>query len=328
MLAELCNRLVAEGVPITGAILTVTSLDPVVARTRMRWEREGGRVLEEVLLHGMATGATAAESNSQRSAVPGTDYEIEWRSERARGFANEQRAYLDAVSVVMSAPLQVVVGRGLTRGLLQAYLGRRSAEKVLSGAVRRGIGETIEAVVWVSDLRDFTLLSETVSSDQIITALNDCCARLVGAIHPFGGEVLKFIGDGLLAIFPLAARGERAACDAAIAAVRAARQGMALLDAERIRVGLPALPFGVGLHLGAVVYGNIGAPDRLDFTAIGPTVNAASRIEGLCRSLGYPVLISEEVAGRCGSGLAPVGRYPLRGTARPVELFTLPELVS
>ena len=328
LLGELCNRLVAEGVPIEGAILTLTSLDPVVARTRLRWNREGGRVLEEVLLHGMAAVGAAAESNSLRSAVPGTEYEIEWRTGPAGGFANDQRAYLDAVGVVMAAPLQVVVGRGLTRNLLQAYLGRRSAETVLSGAVRRGIGETIEAVIWVSDLRDFTLLSEALSSDQIITALNDCCGRLVGAIQPFGGEVLKFIGDGLLAIFPLAVRGERAACDGAISAVRAARQGMALLDAERIRVGLPPLPFGVGLHLGAVVYGNIGAPDRLDFTAIGPAVNAASRIEGLCRALGYPVLISKDVAGRCGSSLARVGRHPLRGSARPVELFTLPDLLS
>ncbi len=328
LFAELCSRIVGEGVPITGAVLSLTSLDPVVARTRLRWSREDGRVLEEVLLHGMAAGAASIEGKSVRSAVPGTEYEIEWRTGRAGGFANEQRAYLDAVSAVMSAPLQVVVGRGLTRNLLQAYLGRRSAERVLSGAVRRGIGETIEAVVWISDLRDFTLLSEALSSDQIITALNDCCARLVGGIQPFGGEVLKFIGDGLLAIFPLAIRGERAACDAAIAAVRAARQGMALLDAERIRVGLPALPFGVGLHVGAVVYGNIGAADRLDFTAIGPAVNAASRIEGLCRSLGYPVLISEDVASRSSSSLARVGRHPLRGSARPIELFTLPELVS
>src|ERR1700758_2551551 len=108
----------------------------------------------------------------------------------------------------------------------------------------------------------------------------------------------------------------------AIAAVRAARAGMARLDAERLRIGLSALPFGVGLHLGAVVYGNIGAPDRLDFTAIGPAVNVASRIEGLCRPLACPVLISEAVATKCTQPLAPLGQHRLRGTARPVELFT------
>ncbi|HTW86598.1 MAG TPA: adenylate/guanylate cyclase domain-containing protein, partial [Candidatus Binataceae bacterium] len=225
------------------------------------------------------------------------------------------------------APLQVLVGRDLTRNLLQAYLGRRSADRVLNGTVRRGTGEMIEAVVWISDLRDFTRLSETLPSDQVITALNDCCARLVGAIHPFGGEVLKFIGDGLLAVFPLAGRDATGACDAALAAVRASRDGMGRLDAERIHAGLPPLPFGVGLHLGAVMYGNIGAPDRLDFTAIGPAVNLASRIEGLCRPLGCPVLISEAVSAACSVRLATLGRHSFRGSTHPIELFTLPELV-
>jgi class 3 adenylate cyclase len=140
--------------------------------------------------------------------------------------------------------------------------------------------------------------------------------------------VLKFIGDGLLAIFPVAPRGERAACAAALAAVRAAREGMVRLDRERIGANLPPLPFGVGLHLGPVVYGNIGAPDRLDFTAIGTAVNVASRIEGLCRSLAYPVLISEAVATRGEESLTPVGSYSIRGSATPVALFTLQELAS
>jgi adenylate cyclase len=227
---------------------------------------------------------------------------------------------------VMTAPLQVVVGREETRNLLRAYLGQRSAEKVLGGSVRRGAGEIIEAVIWISDLRDFTLLSERLMPDQVIMALNDCCARLVGAIHPFGGEVLKFIGDGLLAIFPLAAHGTKTACAAALSAVRAARQGMALLDEQRVRTGLPPLPFGIALHLGAVMYGNIGAPDRLDFTAIGPAVNLTSRIEELCRKLKCPVLISEAMSSQCSELLAPMGGHSMRGVMEPVTLFTLPEL--
>ncbi|MGH7933913.1 MAG: adenylate/guanylate cyclase domain-containing protein [Candidatus Binataceae bacterium] len=327
LLGELCNRLVLEGLSISAALLTVESLDPMVSRTRIRWQREGGRVLQEVLLHGMVLVARPTNAESMRFTFPGTGHEIEWHTEETGGFGTAERAYLDTVCVTMAAPLQVVVGRGVTRSLLQAYLGRRSADKVLSGSVRRGTGEVIEAVVWISDLRDFTVLSEALPSDQIITALNDCCARLVGAIQPFGGEVLKFIGDGLLAIFPLAARGQRVACDAAIAAVRAAREGMARLDAERLPIGLPPLPFGVGLHLGAVVYGNIGSPDRLDFTAIGPAVNVASRIEGLCRPLACPVLISDDVAAGCSTRLAALGYHALRGTAQSVALFTLPELI-
>jgi adenylate cyclase len=326
LFGELCNKLVREELRISTAVLTIASLDPMVSRSRLRWQRQDGRVVEEILLHGMALDASAVEVNCQRLTFPGTNHEIEWCAEPKHEFAPADRDYLEAVTVVMAAPLQVVVGRAITRGLLQTYLGRRSADKVLAGAVRRGSGEVIEAVIWISDMRDFTLLSQALAPDQLITALNDCCARLVGAIQPFGGEVLKFIGDGLLAVFPSAARGERSACDAAVTAVRAARDGMARLDDERLRAGLPPLPFGVGLHLGAVVYGNIGAPDRLDFTAIGAAVNVASRIEGLCRPLACPVLISEDVARRCNAPLVPVGRHPLRSTPEPVELFTLPEL--
>jgi len=327
LLGEVCNRLTVEALPIEGASLSIASLDPLVAGRRLRWQRGNGRVIEEVLLHGMAALEIAAgSSNFLRIAFPGTRHEIEWIADCSAGFSVEQRLHLEAVSLVMTAPLEVVVGREATRSLLRAYLGRRSADKVLSGTVRRGAGEMIEAVIWISDLRDFTLLSEILTPEQVIIALNDCCARLVGAIHPFGGEVLKFIGDGLLAIFPLAALGTKAACAAALAAVRAARQGMVLLDEQRVHTGLPPLPFGIALHLGAVMYGNIGAPDRLDFTAIGPAVNLTARIEGLCRRLGCPVLISEAVSTQCGELLAPIGRHSMRGVKEPVMLFTLPEL--
>jgi adenylate cyclase len=322
LLGELCNRLTAENLPIEGALLSIASLDPLVAGSRLRWQRDNGRVIEEVLLHGMP----APSPMRGGLKFPGTSHEIEWIAEGSAGFSLEQRLYLETVSLVMAAPLQVVVGREATRSLLRAYLGRRSADKVLGGTVRRGVGEMIEAVIWISDLRDFTRLSETLPPDQVIIALNDCCARLVGAIHPFGGEVLKFIGDGLLAIFPLATHGTKAACATALSAVRAARRGMALLDEQRARTGLPPLPFGIGLHLGAVMYGNIGAPDRLDFTAIGPAVNLTSRIEGLCRRLRCPVLISEAVSSQCGEFLAPMGRHSMRGIKKPVALFTLPEL--
>ncbi|HEY2105292.1 MAG TPA: adenylate/guanylate cyclase domain-containing protein [Candidatus Binataceae bacterium] len=327
LLGELCNRLVAEGLPIANVTLGIASLDPLISATRLRWQPQGGRVIEEVMLHGMVS-RVAAQDDALRLGFADTNHLIEWRSGNAIGFTAQEQAYLGAVCMAMAAPLEVVIGRSVTRNVLQAYLGRRSAEKVLNGTVRRGVGEVIEAVVWISDLRGFTLLSETLTSDQVITALNDCCARLVGAIQPFGGEVLKFIGDGLLAIFPLADHGEQAACDAAISAVRAARAGMARLDEERALAGLPPLPFGVALHRGAVMYGNIGAPDRLDFTAIGPAVNVASRIEELCRPLACPVLISEAVAARCTKDLIAAGTHSLRGVARPVALFTLPGLAA
>jgi class 3 adenylate cyclase len=328
LLGELCNRLLAEAVPIREALLKVASLDPLVAASWLHWQSGDGRVIEEVLFHGMPTLELPADTGVLRIALAGTSHSVEWQADGSSGFISEQRSYLEAISLAMAAPLQVVVGREATRNLLRAYLGRRSADKVLGGTVCRGIGEVIEAVIWISDLRDFTLLSETLPPEQVIVALNDCCARLVGAIHPFGGEVLKFIGDGLLAIFPLASHGGKGACAAAVSAVRAARQGMARLDEQRVRTGLPPLPFGVALHLGTVIYGNIGAPDRLDFTAIGPAVNLASRIGGLCSRLGCPVLISEAVSTQCSERLAPKGRHSMRGIKEPVTLFTLPELTT
>jgi class 3 adenylate cyclase len=329
LLRELCNRLAEEALPISGALLSITSLDPLIAGRRLRWQGGNGRVLEEVLFHGMTAVEDPPASNAALEIViAGTSHKIEWLAGSSEVFTTEQASYLAAVSLAMAAPLQVVVGREINRSLLRAYLGRRSADKVLAGTVRRGSGEMIEAVVWVSDLRDFTILSETQPPEQVIAALNDCCARLVGAIHPFRGEVLKFIGDGLLAIFPLAPQGTEAACTAALSAVRAAREGMVRLNRQRVNAGLPTLSFGVALHLGAVMYGNIGAPDRVDFTAIGPAVNITSRIEGLCRQLQCPVLISEAIAAHCGQRLKPIGLHSIRGISQPVSLFTLPDLSS
>jgi adenylate cyclase len=353
LVEELCRRLVAEGMPVSGAVLVVASLDPLVARRHLRWTRADGRVVEELRLHsrvvagkraplrGVGTRFQLSSANerrhgrrrqgrrrnlSGRTEWEGAVHEIEFFCERSTGFEVTELLHLSEVCLVLAAPLEVVIARGVTLTLLQAYLGRRCAARVINGSVRRGSGELIEAVVWSSDLRDFTALSQALPWEQVIAALNDYCARLVSAIHPFGGEVLKFIGDGLLAIFPISPRGAQSASDAALSAVRAARQGMAQLDEERIGAGLPPLPFGVGLHLGAVMYGNIGAPDRLDFTAIGPAVNMASRIEGLCRSLNCPVLISEAVATRCSRELVRIGNHSLRGDEGSVALFTLPEL--
>jgi len=327
MLGGLCDRLVKEDVPLAGARLTVTSLDPMVAQRQLRWRRSDARVTEEIHFLGMAAVVGgAADSANLTLALPGTPHQIEFLAERSEGFEAKTRKYLNAIALAMAGALQAVVEKEISRSLLQAYLGRRVADRVLNGTIRRGTGEVIDAVVWVSDLRDFTRLSETLSSSQLIMALNDCCARLVGAIQPFGGEVLKFIGDGLLAIFPVSPKGEGAACNAALSAVRAARDGMARLDRERLNMNLPPLPFGVGLHLGPVVYGNIGAPDRLDFTAIGPAVNVASRIEGLCRELGCPVLISQAVAMPSTIPLATMATYSLRGSASPVALYTFPEM--
>src|SRR5579863_2068916 len=195
LLGDLCDRLAAAEVPIAEALLTISSLDPMVARTRLRWRRRDRRVAEEIQFHGMAAVAEpVATASGLRITFPGTHHQIEWLAEAPGTFDTRVCNDLEAICLAMGSSLQAVVERGITRSLLQAYLGRRSADRVLSGTIRRGTGEVIEAVVWISDLRDFTRLSERLGSEQMIAALNDSCARLVGAIQPFGGEVLKFIG--------------------------------------------------------------------------------------------------------------------------------------
>ncbi len=196
----------------------------------------------------------------------------------------------------VAAPLAVLAARATLTAALEAYLGRRSAARVLSAPLRRDIGETIQAALLYADLRGFTALSESNPPAVVIAALDAWFDRIAGAVHAFGGEVLKFIGDGVLAIFPVVGGEPRRACDAALRAVSAARVGMAHLDKERRRQGLPPLPFGAALHLGEMLWGNIGAADRLDFTAIGPAVNLVSRLEGLCRPLGKTVLVSGALA--------------------------------
>jgi adenylate cyclase len=208
---------------------------------------------------------------------------------------------------------------------LEAYLGRRSAARVLAAPLRRGIGETIQAALLVADLRGFTALSDSNPPSRVISALDAWFDRIAGAVHAFGGEVLKFIGDGVLAIFPVVGGVPRGACDGALRAVSAARLGMAHLDKERRQQGLAPLPFGAALHLGEMLWGNIGAADRLDFTAIGPAVNLVSRLEGLCRPLGKAVLVSGAFAAEIEAPLIALGTHTLRGIASPCAVFTLPE---
>jgi len=191
--------------------------------------------------------------------------------------------------------------------------------------LRRDVGETIRAALLYADLRNFTALSEAAPPADVIAALDAWFDCMAGAVHAFGGEVLKFIGDGMLAIFPVTADKPRDACDAALRAVSSAQAGMAHLDVARRGQGLPSLSFGAALHLGEILWGNVGAADRLDFTAIGPAVNLVSRLEGLCRPLGRTVLISGAIAAEATAKLVPLGTHALRGIAAPCAVYTVPD---
>src|SRR5262249_31761222 len=173
------------------------------------------------------------------------------------------------------------------------YLGRGAAQRVLSGRIMRGVADRIDAVIWFSDLQGFTRITDS-APEQIIPLLNDYADVIVSVIHAKGGDVLKLIGDGILAIFTAADRAH--ACAAALAAAMTARSKVAALNERRGRDGLPVTDMYLGLHAGEVFYGNIGSTERLDFTVLGPAVNETSRIAAMCRSVEQPVLVSEAFA--------------------------------
>lgn len=328
-LAELGSRLQRDGLPLAASSLTLAVPHPIIARRTWLWRAETGTVIEAL---GFTEGPL---SQIARDALDGfSPVEVDVIGERpdspvlafagARPFKPEESLRLRDVARFSASPLAALAARGAMAALLEAYLGRRSAARVQSGAIRRGSGETIRAALLFADLRGFTAMSEMTEPADMIAALDAWFDRLAGAVHAFGGEVLKFIGDGVLAIFPVSGT-RREACEAALRAIAAARAGMAHLDKQREGQGLPPLPFGVALHLGEILWGNIGAADRLDFTAIGPAVNLVSRLEGLCRPLGRSVLISGAVAAETTTPLLSLGKHEMRGIAVPCEIFTLPD---
>jgi adenylate cyclase len=341
LLAEVGARLVADGLPLAGGALTLAVPHPLIARRTWLWRAESGEVIEAF---GFVAGAFAAAEAARApddagrrwlaGLAAGTVHEdvvgtgpdrpsLGWIGRRP--FTSREIDELRQTARFAAAPLAVLAARATLTAALDAYLGRRSAARVLAGPLRRDIGETIQAALLFADLRGFTALSESHPPSAVIAALNAWFDRIAGPVHAFGGEVLKFIGDGMLAIFPVVGGAPRDACVAALRAVSAAQVGMAHLDEARREQGLPPLAFGAALHLGEMLWGNIGAADRLDFTAIGPAVNLVSRLEGLCRPLGKTVLVSGTLALESGMPLIPLGTHALRGIASPCAVFTVPE---
>jgi adenylate cyclase len=209
--------------------------------------------------------------------------------------------------------------------LVETYLGRDAGRRVLGGRIRRGVAETINAALWFSDLREFTRIADQAAPQHIIPFLNDYAEAVISAIHDHGGDVLKLIGDGILAVF--AGDTAEMACRHAMAAETALYGRLAELNDRRAGEDLPVTEAYLGLHVGDVFYGNIGSKDRLDFTVVGPAVNEVSRIAAMCRSVDRSVLVSEAFAGAMTEAerarLVSVGRYALRGVERPQHLFTI-----
>jgi adenylate cyclase len=245
-----------------------------------------------------------------------------WVTVHADGFADAHIAALTRVVPTLALAVKAAALARMTGTLMETYLGRDAGRRVLSGRIMRGVADRIDAVIWFSDLRGYTRITDS-APEQVIPLLNDYADVIVSAIHAQGGDVLKLIGDGTLAIFAAPDRGR--ACAAALAAAMAARGEVAALNRRRARGGLPVTDMYLGLHVGEVFYGNVGSTERLDFTVVGPAVNETSRIAAMCRSAEQPLLVSREFAHVEGmrGRLVSVGRYALRGVAEPQELFTL-----
>ncbi|OAF15388.1 MULTISPECIES: adenylate/guanylate cyclase domain-containing protein [Bradyrhizobium] len=248
-----------------------------------------------------------------------------WTTRRADGFREAELAALRDLVPVLGLAIKSAQQVDIVRTLGRVYLGRDASEQVLRGRISRGVTERINAVLWYSDLRGSTGISESIGPDEIIPFLNDYAQAVIDAIHDAGGDVLKLIGDGVLAMFT----GEDMATArrAALRAEHLFRQNAVALNTRRAADGRPTTSAYIGLHVGEVFYGNIGSEDRLDFTVVGPTVNEVSRIASMSRSVDRELLASSEFyKGLDATGrryLVSTGRYALRGIGRAQDLYTL-----
>jgi adenylate cyclase len=361
VLAQLCERMVASGVPLWRVAVFVTTLHPDVMGRRFLWQAESGVTTSNALFDILETDdyrkspfttvyATRlplrrqladprcpvdfpilkdlrAEGCSDYAAFPllftdGTVHVATWSTKAPGGFSPGQFADIEAVIHPLARVAEIRALRRTAGNLIDTYVGHQTGERILSGKIRRGYVEAIRAAIWLSDMRGFTSLSEQVPPQALIDRLNRYFECQVPAILEHGGEVLKFMGDGLLAIFPVA--------DADVAVV-CRRTLSCALDVRKRIVELPRkseseepIRFGVALHVGEVMYGNIGGGNRLDFTCIGPAVNLAARLEKVASKLGETVVASAAFAGQLPDEFRRLGEHAVAGFAAPQTVFGLP----
>ena len=361
---ELCWRLLGDGVPLWRATLYMGTLHPLIRGVGARWLRELGVIEEFRILHGnevtdeylrspiratiergtpirrrLVEEASEYPLLSKLRKAGATDYfalalnrtfrrfpVVTWTTDRPGGFSDADVARLEDINPALAAIVDARSVRRISGNLLDTYLGPQAGRRILAGQIRRAEGERLRAVIMMTDLRGFTALSDQLPGDEVIELLDDYFDAIATPIENRKGEILKFIGDGMLAIFP--AEDDDDFSQSSVHALEAATEGLARLDAVnqmRRRVGRTELRIGIGLHLGEVIYGNVGSASRLDFTVIGPAVNLASRIEDLTKRFGRPMLFSSAFARICPRPLVSLGLQPVRGLSEPEEVFGLAE---
>jgi adenylate cyclase len=364
VLAQLCRRLVDAGIPLWRVAVFVTTLHPDVMGRSFVW-RLGSEVKTSEASFSLvdthdyrsspvvavyATGQPIrrrvadpdcpddfpvlsefrAEGVTDYVAFPlvftdGTVHVATCSTRQPGGFTPEQFAGLEAIVAPLARVAEIRALRRTAGNLLNTYVGNQAGERILAGKIRRGHIEAIRAAIWLSDMRGFTTRAERLAPQALVDLLNRYFDCQVPAILERGGEVLKFMGDGLLAIFPLGGDGDNAGevCGSALACARDVRARIGALDAAADAASKDAIRFGLALHVGQVMYGNIGGGNRLDFTCIGPAVNLAARLEKVAASLGRTIVASAEFAGHFPHEFAPLGEFPVAGFAAPQTVFGL-----
>ena len=358
-LGALAEALLAAGVNVSRITTGVPILHPQIFSFSGLWERDKG-VTERLYRSGPTSTATMSNSpiriayegggpvrcdltapaRDGEFAILGelrrdghTDYivhavpfadgsykALSLATRRPGGFEVDELALFEAMIPAVAFNLEVQALRRTARTLLDTYVGQQSGGRVLEGQIQRGTGETIRAVIWLCDLRGFTNLSEALPRDALIDLLNCYFGPMCDAVAQQGGEILKFIGDAMLAIFPIGA-DPAAICRSALMAAERAQTALAEENRRRERAGQPRIEYGLALHIGDVMYGNIGSDTRLDFTVIGPAVNLTARIESMCRQLGRQLLLSSDFVSAGKIPANSLGAFSLKGVGTDQEIF-------
>ena len=353
----LAQCIIANGLPLARLSTSLLTLHPEVYVRNLVWTRAGGCVSKyrhhDYKLGDDYTNSPVATIHKGASAVRGrlecppsemsypilvdlakegaTDYlalplvfergrrsYVSFATDRAGGFTDSDIRELEQLVPMLCLRFALESAKYTTRCLLEVYLGPNAAKRVLAGEVRRGGGEMIHAAIFTCDMRGFTAMSDRLPAREVVGVLDRYFESVAVPIAKHGGEVLKFIGDAMLAIFPIDGEPE----DACKRALAAAEEGLFALEKISADVGV-----GLALHVGEVMYGNIGAPGRLDFTVIGSAVNETCRVESLCKDLGVPLLMTATFAAACGElPVVSLGRHALKGVNAPLEIYTLARL--
>ncbi len=361
---ELCWRLLGDEVPLWRATLYMGTLHPLISGLGARWLREPKVIEEFRILHGSQATDEYLRSPIRATIERGTPFRrrliedtpeypllsklrragatdyfalalnrtfrtfpaVTWATDRPGGFSDADIAALEEINPALAAIVETRQIRRISANLLDTYFGPQAGRRILAGQIRRAEGERLRAVVMMTDLRGFTALSDRLPGEEVIELLDDYFDAVATPIEEREGEILKFIGDGMLAIFP--AEDDDDFSQSSVHALEAASEGLARLatvNEARRSVGKSELKIGIGLHLGEVIYGNVGSAGRLDFTVIGPAVNLASRLEDLTKRLRRPMLFSRAFARICPRPLVSLGLHPVRGLSEPEEVFGLSE---